>query len=201
MSSIILSQKQCNKKLREIRVLKQKEKHTAEELAKIQKEEYYKNIIKREYRKVLHDIPDDVQEYIWSFVDVNTKLNFFRKIYTPDFINSKLLSFESNPPTIKKLFSCLKYVKQIFTHYLNKNGDIYKKWGYYIIDCQYYPTNVEYFLDTDLPVYNNRYYLNILVSLITIGIKNYTKIYAIKNNDIHEIEKDIIKLFIRIKNM
>ena len=45
MSSMILSQKHCEKKLREIRALKQKQKHNSEELGKIQKEKYYEDTI------------------------------------------------------------------------------------------------------------------------------------------------------------
>jgi hypothetical protein len=190
--SMILSQKHCEKKLREISILKQKPKHNKEELEKIQNEEYYKNIIKRVYRKILHVIPDDIQQYIWSFVDVNTKLNFLRTIYTPQYIDSKLSSIENSRLTIKKLFSCMKYVERIFTHYLNKDGDNYKKWGHYINNRKYYTTNVEYFMEG---------HINTLISIIKIGIKNYTRIYATRDKDIHETEKDIIKLFISIKSI
>lgn len=182
--SMILSQKHCEKKLREIRILKQKQKHNKEELEKIQNEEYYENIIKRVYRKVLHVIPDDIQQYIWSFVDVNTKLNFLRTIYNPHYIDTKLSSIENSRLTIRRLSSCMKYVERIFTHYLNKDGDNYKKWEHYINNRKYYTKNVD-----------------ILISIIKIGIKNYTRIYATRDKDIHETEKDIIKLFISIKSI
>jgi len=212
MSSIIHSQKYCEKKMREIRALKQKQKNNTEELEKIQKEEYYNNIIKRHYRKILNVIPDDVQQHIWGFVDTNTKLNFLRTIYTPDLIKSKLLSLEYNQVNIKKIFSCLKYVKPIFNYYLDKDGHIYKRWLCYMKD------NVEYFMQKP-PQSEKNYYINIIISIIVAVVKNYTRIYtnnkidvAIKNytttfiitkdaKDIREREKDMIKLFCRIQSM
>jgi len=198
--------------MREIRALKQKQKNNTEELEKIQKEEYYNNIIKRHYRKILNVIPDDVQQHIWGFVDTNTKLNFLRTIYTPDLIKSKLLSLEYNQVNIKKIFSCLKYVKPIFNYYLDKDGHIYKRWLCYMKD------NVEYFMQKP-PQSEKNYYINIIISIIVAVVKNYTRIYtnnkidvAIKNytttfiitkdaKDIREREKDMIKLFCRIQSM
>ena len=200
MSSMILSQKHCEKKLREIRALKQKQKHNSEELGKIQKEKYYEDTIKRLYRKVLDVLPDDVQQYILGFVDTNTRLKFLKTIYTPDFVNANLSSLCNNRVTIKKLFSCLKYVRRIFTEYFPKDGNIYREWGYYVEDCKYYPKNLEYFMQRP-PRNNKRYYVDILISIIIICIKNYTRIYATNDNDIHEREKDMIKLFSRIKSM
>lgn len=217
MSSVIPSQKQCEKKLREISALKQKPKNNTEELEKIQKEEYYKNIIKHHYRKVLSVIPDDVQQHIWGFVDVNTKLNFLRTIYTQEFINTKLSSLENNRINIKKLFSCLEYVKPIFNYYLDKDGHTYKRWGFFMegYNKRY---NVEYFMQKP-PKSEKKYYINTIISLIDAGIKNYTRIYTnnkidevIENNlyklrisksskDIRETEKDMIKLFCRIACM
>jgi hypothetical protein len=75
---------------------------------------------------------------------------------------------------------------------LNKDGDNYKKWGHYINNRKYYTTNVEYFMEG---------HINTLISIIKIGIKNYTRIYATRDKDIHETEKDIIKLFISIKSI
>jgi len=213
MSSIIHSQKHCEKKLREIRYLKQKQKNNTEELEKIQKEEYYNNIIKCHYRKVLNIIPDDVQQHIWGFVDTNTKINFLRTTYTPDLINNKLLSLENNRVNIKKLFSCLKYVKKIFNYYLDKEGQTYQRWGFFMKDYNK-RYNVEYFMKKP-PKSQKNYYINIIISLIDVAIKNYTRIYttnkidvAIKNNtiskdskDIREAEKDMIKLFCRIACM
>jgi len=212
MSSVIYSQKHCEKKLREIRALKQKQKNNADELEKIQKEEYYNNIIKRHYRKVLNIIPDDVQQHIWGFVDTNTKLNFLRTIYTPELIKSKLLSIEYNQVNIKKLFSCLKYAKPIFNYYLDKDGHIYKRWMCYMKD------NVEYFMQKP-PKSEKKYYTNIIISIIVAAVKNYTRIYTNNRNDvtienytttytfskhakdIRETEKDMIKLFCRIACM
>jgi hypothetical protein len=200
MSVVAPSQKYCEKKLREIHVLKQKQKHNKEEFEKIQKEEYYENIMNRLYRKRLHVLPDDVQQYIWDFLDINTKLNFYRTIYTPDYITSKFKTMEHHPIIIKRLFSCMKYVKRVFTHYLKKDGAIYKKLQLQLPFCSRYPTTVEYFMKAP-PAHNKRYYIDILISIIIVAIKNYTKMYATGDKYIHETEKNIVKLFIRLKNI
>jgi hypothetical protein len=200
MSAVAPSQKYCEKKLREIRVLKQKQKHNKEEFEKIQKEEYYENMMNRFYRKRLHVLPDDVQQYIWDLVDINTKLNLFRTIYTPDYITSKFKTMEHDPLTIKQLFSCMKYVKRVFTHYLKKNGAIYQDLQFHLPFRSSYPTTVEYFMQAP-PAHNKRYYIDILISIIIVAIKNYTKMYATGDKYIHETEKDIMKLFVTLKNI
>lgn len=49
--SITPSQKRCERKLGEIEILKQKEFHNEEELEKISKESYYKNIMNQYYNQ------------------------------------------------------------------------------------------------------------------------------------------------------
>lgn len=203
MVSRIPPYKECLKKLREIRRLKLKCHHNAEELKKLQKEEYYRNIIKRIYWKALHVLPDDVQRYIWSFVDINTRLNFLKTIYTPDFVGNKLSTLEINTQTVKKLFSCLKYVRRIYTHYLNKQSSIYIICHNFF--CLYYPTNVEccmkIIIDIDKYKYKEAYFFNTIIWIIILLIKKYTKMYAITTNinELRENEKNMIKLFARIK--
>lgn len=191
----MLSKKKCEKKLREISIIKRKEKKNADELEKIGQEKYYTEALNRfdNDRKLLDMLPDDVQQYIWGFVDTNTRLNFLRTIYTPEFINNRLSRLSFNRLTIKRLYSCIKYVKKTFTHYLNKDGEIYKDFIWYMGDSVYYPCTLKFFLK---PPYTN----DKLISIITAGIKNYTKMYkqTIDAKEIQANEMDILKLFARL---
>jgi len=113
------TQKQCEKKLREIYVLKQKKQHTKEETEKINREQYYKAQIKDVHVKYLDTLPDDIQFHILGFLDANTRLKYLRSKYTDKFIHNKLSLLPNNKATIKKLFSCIKYVTPIFLNYLH----------------------------------------------------------------------------------
>jgi hypothetical protein len=64
-----MSSKKMEKKLREISILKQKKDLTVDEIEKIQKETYYKNILHKVYgKKILEVLPDEVQLYILGFI-------------------------------------------------------------------------------------------------------------------------------------
>jgi hypothetical protein len=195
------SLKQCEKKLREIQRLKQKQNHNTDELNKIKKESHYKKILNEiKGTNMLHILPDDVKICIMEFLDINSRLNLLRKKYTPEFINEKLSLLPLNKVTIKKMCSCLRYVIKILTTYLDRSCDIYRNIWFYIE----YKTNtnlLEYFIklyDKDMCSYA----VNTLKHLINIGVKNYTKMYRKTNNidEIHENEKNMIKLFININN-
>ena len=142
----MFSKKKCEKKLREIQILKQNKNHNADELEKMNKENYYKKFLKQNYEKKLAVLPDEIQLYIMSFIDTNTRLNYLRSKYTPDFVDNKLSLLPNDNLTITHLYSCIKYTKKILTTYLNKDGGIYKKIKYDIEDCKYYPKDLSYFM-------------------------------------------------------
>jgi hypothetical protein len=195
------SLKQCEKKLREIKLLKDKERLSNEEKDKVRKEVYYKDVIKQCYRKVLDVIPDEVQFIILSYLDINTRLNMLRLKYTPSFINTRLSLLENNPTTIKKLYSCFKYVRSILNTYLNKDGDTYKKIRCYIEESKYRQISLHTF--TKAPNNNKNYYFDMLISIILCGIKNYTRMYKLTDNidEITKREIEIKKLFIHFSTL
>ena len=196
----MFSKKKCEKKLREIQLLKQNKNknHSADELDKINKEIYYKQFLKQNYEKKLAVLPDDIQIYIMSFIDTNTRLNCLRSKYTPDFVDNKLSLLPNDNLTIKRLYSCIKYTKKILTTYLNKDGGNYKKIGYYIEDCEYYPKDLSYFMEEKKQ--DIRYNKKLLILIIITCVKHYTKMYnqIDNNNEICENEKNMIKLFTRL---
>ena len=195
----MFSKKKCEKKLREIQLLKQNKNknHSADELEKINKEIYYKQLLKQNYEKKLAILPDDIQIYIMSFIDTNTRLNSLRSKYTPDFVDNKLSLLPNDNLTIKRLYSCIKYTKKILTTYLNKDGGIYKKIKYDIEDCKYYPKDLSYFMEKTKDI---RYNKESLILIIITCLKHYTKMYNKINNDneIRENEKNMIKLITRL---
>lgn len=194
MSSV----KKLEKKLREIQTLKLKKNHSADEVEKIGKENHYKKLLHQQIHggTVLSALPDDVKIYILEFVDVNTRLNLLRTKYTHDFIQSKLSILPNKLLTIKQLYSCVRYVKKILTSYLNKHGDAYK--------------NIEYDIHDDLQHFTKRFYRcsidgndivkRLLISMIITGVKHFTKIYkqTADVREIHDNEKNMIKLFARV---
>ena len=196
----MFSKKKCEKKLREIQLLKQNKNknHSADELEKINKEIYYKQFLKQNYEKKLAILPDDIQIYIMSFIDTNTRLSCLRSKYTPEFVDNKLSLLPNDNLTIKRLYSCIKYTKKILTTYLNKDGGNYKKIKYYIEDCKYYPKDLSYFMKKKKE--DIRCNKNSLISIIITCVKHYTKMYKQidNNNEIRENEKNMIKLFTRL---
>ena len=191
----MFSKKKCEKKLREIQILKQNKNHNADELEKMNKENYYKKFLKQNYEKKLAVLPDEIQLYIMSFIDTNTRLNYLRSKYTPDFVDNKLSLLPNDNLTITHLYSCIKYTKKILTTYLNKDGGIYKKIKYDIEDCKYYPKDLSYFMKKKKE--DIRCNKHSLIYIIITCVKHYTKMYKqIDNyNEIRENEKNMIKLF------
>ena len=191
----MFSKKKCEKKLREIQILKQNKNHNADELEKMNKENYYKKFLKQNYEKKLAVLPDEIQLYIMSFIDTNTRLNYLRSKYTPDFVDNKLSLLPNDNLTITHLYSCIKYTKKILTTYLNKDGGNYKKIKYYIEDCKYYPKDLSYFMKKKKE--DIRYNKNSLILIIITCVKHYTRMYnkIDNNNEIRENEKNMIKLF------
>ena len=191
----MFSKKKCEKKLREIQILKQNKNHNADELEKMNKENYYKKFLKQNYEKKLAVLPDEIQLYIMSFIDTNTRLNYLRSKYTPDFVDNKLSLLPNDNLTITHLYSCIKYTKKILTTYLNKDGGIYKKIKYDIEDCKYYPKDLSYFMKKKKE--DIRYNKNSLILIIITCVKHYTRMYnkIDNNNEIRENEKNMIKLF------
>jgi hypothetical protein len=200
----MLSLKQYEKKLREIQRLKQKQNHNIDEINKIKKENHYKKILNEiKGTTMLHILPDEVQICIMEFLDINSRLNLLRKKYTPEFINDKLSLLPLNKLTIKKLYSCIKYVINIITNYLDYNSENFRNIRCYIDDFKY--DKNAYFLQHFIKLYKKDmcdYAIDLLKDVIIIGVKHYTKMYKKSNNihEIHENEKNMIKLFININN-
>jgi len=194
------SAKKWEKKLREIQTLKLKKNHSMEEVEKISKENHYRKLLQQQIYggTVLSVLPDDLKIYVLEFVDVNTRLNLLRTKYTPDFIQNKLSLLPNDKLlTIKQLFSCVPYVQKILTTYFNKQRDVYKKIQYYVNDDLQYFT--EYFYRCSIDG-NGIIVKRLLISMIITGVKHFTKMYKQTSDarEIHDNEKNMIKLFARV---
>jgi len=196
---VIPSHKHCIKKLREIKELKKKKELNDEQREKIGKEEFYKDIIRTVYQHVLERIPDEVQQIILEYLDVNTRLKMLRLKYTPEFAKERLAGLLIGKPisqnVLTKLDSLANYLMPILDKYLSKDGDVYKRLG----------INARLFISHSLILTSKRWLLDgnkmesykAYVEVITTGIRHYSQMYK-KETDPDEIRKNeinIMKLF------
>jgi len=197
--------KKYEKKIREIQNLKKKQNLNDSEIDKIKKESYYKELLNknRNTTTIYHHLPNELRLYIMEYLDTNTRLNLLRKKYTIEFIKNKLSYLPSKEvSSIKKLYLCFKYIENILVKYLDKNSDIYNRIRFYIDYKHIKPIiNYQYFLENDG---SNDWWFSkkILIELILIGIKHFSKMYKRTNNatEINENEKSMIKMFITLQN-
>jgi hypothetical protein len=200
--NIVPSYKKCEKKLKEIYYLKQKSHLNKEELEKVKMETHYKNIMNKEYLKLLEKIPDDVQVIILSYLDTNTRLNNLKIVYNGNFINQKLIKLPKSELNIKKLFAAFQYIKEVLSKYLHKNGEIYQKYKYYLSNDYGLGYTLTDLISDHCPNLRD-YYFNTLIQLILDGIKRYSKMYQQTKcvNELFENEKKIIKLYLFISKL
>jgi hypothetical protein len=197
--------KKYEKKIREIQNLKKKQNLNDSEIDKIKKESYFKELLNknRNTTTIYNDLPNELRLYIMEYLDTNTRLNLLRKKYTIEFIKNKLSYLPSKEvSSIKKLYLCFKYIENILVKYLDKNSDIYNRIRFYIDYKHIKPIiNYQYFLENDG---SNDWWFSkkILIELILIGIKHFSKMYKRTNNatEINENEKSMIKMFITLQN-
>jgi len=200
--SVIPSHKRCIKKLREIKELKKKKELNDEQREKISKEKFYKDIIRTVYQRVLERIPDEVQQIILEYLDVNTRLKMLRLKYTQEFAKDRLSGLLIGKPiyqnVLTKLDALANYLMPILDKYLSKGGDVYKRLG----------INARLFISCGLILKGKRWLLDgnkmeiykAYVEVITTGIKHYSQMYK-KETDSNEIRKNeinILKLFTSI---
>ena len=201
-TSVIPSQKHCIKKLREIKELKKKKELNYEQKEKVSKENFYKDIIRTVYQRILERIPDDVQQLILQYLDVNTRLKLLRSKYTPEFAQDRLARLLIGKPisqnTLSKLRSLVKHLIPILDTYLSKDGDIYKRLGWFAKRA------VGDFLNFNktrvLMDGNKMECYNAYVELIEVGIKHYSQMYKkeVDSDEIRKNEINILKLFASI---
>ena len=95
MYEVIPSKKKCQKMLRQICNLKQKENLTNEEIVKVEKYRYYWDIYNNNYTKAL---PYELQNIILSFIDPNTRMMILKATYY-----KKIKSIINNDITITNI--------------------------------------------------------------------------------------------------
>jgi hypothetical protein len=146
-------------------------------------------------------LPGEVERHICEFVGINTRLNVLKLTYTPDFIQSKLKKMvaTNKPEDVKKLYSCIQYVKPLLNTYLDKEGRVYQNIRYYIEESDYRgPSDLNYYLMNRTPIV-----LQHILDIVDAARKHYTKMYS-QTSDAEEIRKteaNMIKLFVRIATL
>jgi len=117
--------KKCEKKLREISLLKEKKIHTKEELEKIEKELFYKKILSEietgKMKKISFDeLPDDVIYLILSYMPPHDRLNLILQKHPVSYLTNMLSKLPRSLSNFYKLYPCLKSARKIL-HYIYYN--------------------------------------------------------------------------------
>jgi hypothetical protein len=200
---VIPSQKVFENNLIGTQNLKQKfekgekgEKMTLEE--KGEKEEYFKNIMKKNYKQILEVIPDDIQQIILSFLDINTRLNFIKSKYPSDIFSNKLSKLPRTLQTLRILFKAMKYMEFILLNYYKENE--YNEFGFYLNDEPFWlkiiKSQSSYYV-------NLNYYIDILTKMIVVSMNHYKKMYK-KTRSAKQIEineKNMLKLYLFVLSL
>jgi len=118
--------KKCEKKLREISLLKQKKIHTKEELEKIEKESLYKKMLSEieteKMKKMSFDeLPDDVIYLILSYMPACDRLNLILQKHPVSYLTNMLSKLPRTLSNFYKLYPSLKSARKILQYiYYNK---------------------------------------------------------------------------------
>lgn len=176
--------KQVKQKLKEMDRFKKKLRnvHNAQEQITRKKHENLKNL-----QKYFKWLSPDLKNYIWEFVDSNTRLNYIQSQYTEQFMMHKLDSLPNTPAINQKLFMCMKYIIHIYNECVE-----------YEFKCLY-ELAIWYLNQTLFKSFNDNF-RRFYMSVIKLSLKKYTKMYE-KTNNISEIyanEKRMIKLYLYI---
>jgi len=177
--------KQVKQKLKEMDRFKKKLRnvHNAQEQITRKKHENLKNL-----QKYFKWLSPDLKNYIWEFVDSNTRLNYIQSQYTEQFMMHKLDSLPNTIAINQKLFMCMKYIIHIY----NECVEYEFKYIYKILLCLN--------LNKYCIVNDSRFYMSVIKLSLKKYTKKYTKMYEKTNNvsEIYANEKRMIKLYLYI---
>lgn len=211
----IPSKKVCEKKLREICILKQKhtqEPLNSEEKTKVDRETYYQWIIRTEHEKVLERLPDEIQQLILSFLDHTTRLNVLGAKYPPNTVCHRLLCLPKTVYTINHLIGLVKRVTPIIQQLQgHKNGLQKEKARLYtkqlkrqiLSECQTHYMSREqaraHYIRT-LDIYSVH-----LTKTVEIALRHYHKMYSLSASvpsiHIDKNEHTILKVYAHIASI
>ena len=160
MYEVIPSKKKCQKMLRQICNLKQKENLTNEEIVKVEKYRYYWDIYNNNYTKAL---PYELQNIILSFIDPNTRMMILKATHykkIKSIINNDIITTNTPAP---QLYGILKHIKTFQKCGIYGSGQLpnyasfnefcseYKRYPYYVI--RYFKDALPYILKNYTTIY------------------------------------------------
>jgi len=176
--------KKCEKKLREIALLKQKQIHTKEELEKIEKESLYKKMLSetKQIKQTSFDaLPDDVIYIILSYMSSHDRLNLILEKHPVSYLTNMLSKLPRTLSNFYKLYPSLKSAQKILEYiYYNKpNNTVMRDMPRhcYWIDkryknCFHDDMSKTTYKGLDLDVYRS---IKIIVNAMQHFLKMYTK--------------------------
>jgi hypothetical protein len=213
----IPSKKVCEKKLREIRILKQKhtqEPLNTEEQTKVDRETYFQEIIRTEHEKVLERLPDEIQQLILSFLDHNTRLNVLGAKYLPNTVCHRLLCLPKTVYTINHLIGLVQRVTPIIQQLQgHKDGLQKEKARLYtkqlrrqiLCECQTHYMSREQARAHYIRTLDN--YSIQLAKTVEIALRHYHKMYTLSASvpsiriRINENEHTMLKVYAHIASV
>lgn len=213
----IPSKKVCEKKLREIRILKQKHRQeplNTEEQTKVDREAYFQWIIRTEHEKVLERLPDEIQQLILSFLDHTTRLNVLGAKYLPNTVCHRLLCLPKTVYTINHLIGLVQRVTPIIQQLQgHKDGLQKEKARLYtkqlqrqiLCECQTHYMSREHARAHYIRTLDN--YSIQLAKTVEIALRHYHKMYTLSASvpsiriRIDENEHTMLKVYAHIASV
>lgn len=143
--------------------------------------------------KIMEHLPNDVKNYILTFIPPCVRLNYIMTKYKFPVIDAKLKNLEKNRKTCEYLYNCVKKV----THIMSTQIQSYNPAVIIINDMiatfnDYSKKDLEYKKKMVI------YYVNHFINMILESIRNYIKVYKFIGDKRKDYDKEILNLFIKL---
>ena len=194
--SMDIEYKKAYKKLREIKELMQKKSVSIEEQNKINMEPHYLQIVKQRTKLTLDMLPDDLLQYIYSFIPYYDRNRGFKNKYNMDDLQQKITAFPQKRNSLTILYHMAVSCHMILSCYypdgspeLNYNYLENTEYHYENLNSKKRPTK------DDILSIKHRFH-----NVILLCLKTYTKIYSKKlGADLYlKYEKIIFNIYAKI---
>jgi hypothetical protein len=145
--------------------------------------------------KIMENLPNDVKNYILTFIPIDVRVNYVMTKYKFRVINEKLTNLEKNSAMCDYLYNCVKKVTQIMATQIQSYNPAV------IIINDMLVTFNDYNSKKDLEYREKmvEYYINLFIDMILESIRNYIKIFRhIDSDKKKRFDNAILNLFIGI---
>jgi hypothetical protein len=142
----------------------------------------------------MENLPNDVKNYILTFVPIFVRVNYVMTKYKFRVINEKLTKLEKNVAMCDYLYRCLNKVKHIMATQIQRYNP-----AVIIINDMLVAFNDYSKKDLEYREKMVEYYINLFIDMILESIRNYIKIFRhIDSDKKKRFDNAILNLFIGI---